>query len=67
MSNAFFAEKLADIMATKRLTQFALAKHLDIRQSQISNWLRGKSLPGYMSMHILCQKLEVNPNYFFEV
>lgn len=48
---------MAEIMKEKGFNQLSLANKLGIRQSQISNWLNGKSLPGYFSLKLLCEKL----------
>ena len=60
-----FAAVLRDLMRERGLTQMDLSIMLGIRQSQVSNWLNHKSLPGYKSIMMLCQKLEVSPVVFF--
>lgn len=55
-----FDRILKELMKKRRLNQLQLAEILGIRQSQISNWLNGKSLPGYYSLKLLCAKLEVS-------
>ena len=58
--NPQFDEILKKMMKEKGLNQLQLAGLLGIRQSQISNWLNGKSLPGYYSIKLLCEKLKVS-------
>lgn len=55
-----FSQVLSEIMKKRGLNQLTLANILGIRQSQISNWLNGKSLPGYYSLKLLCEKLDVS-------
>ena len=55
-----FQKILKDLMKQRELNQLQLAEVLGIRQSQISNWLNGKSLPGYYSIKLLCEKLKVS-------
>ena len=58
--NPQFDKILKELMKNKGLNQLQLAGLLGIRQSQISNWLNGKSLPGYYSIKLLCEKLKVS-------
>jgi len=58
--NPQFDKILKELMKSRSLNQLQLAKLLGIRQSQISNWLNGKSLPGYYSLKLLCEKLKVS-------
>jgi transcriptional regulator with XRE-family HTH domain len=58
-----FAAILKKLMYEKKLNQLSLAKMLGIRQSQVSNWVNGKSLPGYYSLKILCTKLHVSADF----
>ena len=58
--NPQFDKILKELMKNRKLNQLQLAEILGIRQSQISNWLNGKSLPGYYSIKLLCEKLKVS-------
>jgi len=62
-----FSAIVKEIMEQKKLNQLQLSEILGIRQSQISNWLNGKSLPGYYSIKIICEKLNVSANYLLEI
>jgi transcriptional regulator with XRE-family HTH domain len=62
-----FGEILRDLMTTKKLNQMQLASLLGVRQSQVSNWLNGKSLPGYYSIRMMCEKLKVSANELLEI
>jgi len=62
-----FGRVLSDLMKERKLNQLELAEVLGIRQSQISNWLNGKSLPGYYSLKLLCVKMGVSADMLLEV
>lgn len=55
-----FAEILKDIMFELSLNQTQLATKIGLKQSQVSEWLKGKSKPGYDSIKLLCQNLSVS-------
>jgi len=58
--NPQFDNILKELMKKRKFNQLQLAEILGIRQSQISNWLNGKSLPGYYSIKLICEKLKVS-------
>ena len=62
-----FAKILREVMETNKLNQLQLAELLGVRQSQVSNWLNGKSLPGYYSIRMICTKLGVSADYLLEL
>jgi|GEM_PF-1024258 len=64
--DAKFIKVLKKIMADRNLKQLSLAEVLGIRQSQISNWLNGKSQPTYASLQNIKDKLKVRVEDFFE-
>ena len=47
-------------MIDRDLNQTQLAKLLGLKQSQISEWLSGKSKPGYDSLKNICLALNVS-------
>lgn len=55
-----FIDILKDIMIEQNLNQTQLAKMIGLQQSQVSEWLKGKSKPGYDSLKILAQSLGVS-------
>ena len=63
--NPQFDKILGKLMKERKLNQLQLAQLLGIRQSQISNWLNGKSLPGYYSIKQLSEKLNLTPSDLF--
>jgi len=62
-----FGRILKEIMIAQGVNQLQLAQMLGVRQSQVSNWLNGKSLPGYFSIRMLCTKLKVSSDYLLEL
>ena len=42
-----FREILKDFLLEKNLTQVSFAKAIGVKQSQVSEWLKGKAKPGY--------------------
>ena len=60
MENPGFSEILRDLMIERNYSQVELAKLLGIKQSQISEWLSGKNLPGYDSLRLIAVKLDIS-------
>ena len=60
-----FKDILKKAMAERGLNQVLLSKSVGVRQSQVSNWLSGRSLPTYGSIKKLCEVFGVDANYFF--
>ena len=55
-----FIEILNDIMIEFDLNQTEFAKKVGIKQSQVSEWLNGKSKPGYDSIKAICTALDIS-------
>ena len=55
-----FDEILEDIMIEFELNQIQLATKLGIKQSQISEWLKCKSKPGYDNIKKICTALGIS-------
>ncbi|MCL2755537.1 MAG: helix-turn-helix domain-containing protein [Firmicutes bacterium] len=62
-----FNKILAKLMEQNKINQLQLAALLGVRQSQVSNWLNGKSLPGYYSIRMICTKLNVSADTLLEI
>ena len=56
-----FVEILKDLMVELNLNQTRLADLIGIKQSQVSEWLKGKSKPGYDNIKLICIRLNVAP------
>ena len=57
------ANILREIMIEKQLTQTEFAKIIGVKQSQISEWLKGKAKPGYDNLKRICQCLDISGDY----
>ena len=55
-----FIEILKDLMIDNNLNQVKLSKLVGVRQGQVSEWLNGKSKPGYDSLKALALALNVS-------
>lgn len=55
-----FIEILKDIMIDFNMNQSQLAAKLGLKQSQISEWLKGKSKPGYDNIKLICETLGIS-------
>lgn len=55
-----FIEILKDIMIDFNLNQTQLASKIGLKQSQVSEWLSGKSKPGYDNIKLICQTLGIS-------
>jgi predicted transcriptional regulator len=62
-----FSKVLKVAMDKKKLTQLEFSNKLGIRQSQISNWLNKKSLPGYYSIRQICLTLDISADELLEL
>ena len=55
-----FIEILNDIMLELNLNQTEFAKKVGVKQGQVSEWLGGKSKPGYDSIKAICLALDIS-------
>ena len=55
-----FIDILKELMVDYNLNQTQLADKLGLKQSQISEWLKGKSKPGYDNIKLICQTLGIS-------
>ena len=62
-----FREILAEFLLQKNLTQTAFAKMIDVKQSQVSEWLKGKAKPGYDTLKKMSLTFGVSADYFLGV
>jgi len=52
-----FIDVLKDIMIDLNLNQTQFADKIGVKQSQVSEWLSGKSKPAYDSLRNICKRL----------
>lgn len=55
-----FIDILKDIMFDKGLNRTTLAKLINVKQSQVSEWSKGKSKPGYNNLKAICENLAIS-------
>ena len=58
-----FTEILESIMKEYNLTQTELAKIINVKQAQISEWKKGKAKPGYDSLKQMAKGLNLSADY----
>lgn len=58
-----FIEILQEIMIDRNLNQTQLAKLVGVKQSQVSEWLKGKSKPSYDMIKQICLALSISADY----
>ena len=59
-----FASILKEFLEDKGLTQVAFAKKVGIKQSQVSEWLKGKAKPSYEMLRQMCIAFNISADYF---
>ena len=62
-----FSEILKDFLSEKNLTQVAFAKMIGVKQSQVSEWLRGKAKPGYDILKSMAIAFNISADYFLGI
>ena len=62
-----FKEILKDFLLEKNLTQVAFAKTIGVKQSQVSEWLKGKAKPGYDILKSMAISFEISADYFLGI
>ena len=62
-----FKEILEDFLIREGLTQTAFANAVGIKQSQVSEWLKGKAKPGYDMLKRMSLAFGVSADYFLGI
>ena len=62
-----FREILRDFLIERNLTQVAFAKKIGVKQSQVSEWLKGKAKPGYDALKSMAVAFDVPADYFLGI
>ena len=60
MEEIKFSEILSGLMIENNLNQSTLAFKINVKQSQVSEWLSGKSKPGYDNLKAIAIALDVS-------
>ena len=58
-----FNEILREIIKSNNYTQKQIAQKIGVKQSQISEWLKGKAKPGYDNIKAIIKNLDVTAEY----
>ena len=59
-----FCEILREFLDEHNLTQVAFAKAIGVKQSQVSEWLKGKAKPSYDILRQISKSLNISADYF---
>ena len=62
-----FSDILKDFLAEHNLTQVAFAKIIGVKQSQVSEWLKGKAKPGYDTLKNMALAFNISADYFLGI
>ena len=61
-----FSEILKEFLMENNLTQVAFAKIIGVKQSQVSEWLKGKAKPSYDVLR-MAFAFEISADYFLGI
>jgi len=62
-----FAEILKEFLLINNLTQTEFAEAIGIKQSQVSEWLKGKAKPGYDLLKRMSVVFDVSADYWLGI
>ena len=62
-----FKDILEDFLIQRKLTQTAFASAIGVKQSQVSEWLKGKAKPGYDMLKRMAIAFDVSADYFLGI
>ncbi len=62
-----FTEILEEFLKLNNLTQTEFANKIGVKQSQISEWLKGKAKPGYDILRRMATAFDVSADYFLGI
>ena len=63
MREGDFKKILAEFLSSNGLTQTDFALKIDVKQSQVSEWLKGKAKPGYDILRRICAAFDISSDY----
>ncbi len=67
MEERDFKEILEDFLIENDLTQTAFAAKIGVKQSQVSEWLKGKAKPGYDMLKRMALAFNVSADLFLGI
>ena len=62
-----FSEILKDFLEENNLTQVEFARRIGVKQSQVSEWLKGKAKPGYDILKSMAIAFNISADYFLGI
>lgn len=62
-----FKEILKEFLEEKKLTQKEFAEKIGVKQSQVSEWLKGKSNPSYINLKNMSLSFGVSADYWLDL
>ncbi|MBE7061391.1 MAG: helix-turn-helix transcriptional regulator [Clostridiales bacterium] len=62
-----FKNILKDFLEDNNLTQVSFAKTIGVKQSQVSEWLKGKAKPGYDILKRMAIAFNISADYFLGI
>ena len=62
-----FGQILKEFLAENNLTQSLFAQKIDVKPSQVSEWLKGKAKPGYDTLKQMVTAFNVSADYFLGI
>lgn len=62
-----FKEILLEYLQVNEMSQGEFARKINVKQSQVSEWLKGKAKPGYDTMKQILINLDKPANYWFDL
>ncbi len=62
-----FSDILKDFLAEHNLTQAAFARMIGVKQSQVSEWLKGKAKPGYDTLKSMALAFNVSADFLLGI
>lgn len=65
--NIEFKDILKEFLKINNLSQVAFAKAIGVKQSQVSEWLKGKAKPGYDTLKSMAISFDVSADYFLGI
>lgn len=65
--NKEFKDILKEYLTENSITQSEFACKVGIKQSQVSEWLKGKAKPGYDMLRLIATKLDISADYLLGI
>ena len=62
-----FSKILLEFLSENNLTRTAFANKIGVKSSQVSEWIRGKSKPGYDSLKSMAVAFGISADYFLGI